>query len=119
MIAAGPCIKLTTFSLTDRKLRQLFYWYQQHKGEILPTYQKLLSRLVIIDITKLRYSEKIAWIKALGAAKKTWKKYKLVNDKKQPLITKFFKDNEAGNLCQQPPHTSPDAGNACTLHFDS
>jgi hypothetical protein len=116
MIATGPCIKLTTFSSTDAKLRQLFCWYQQHKREILPTYQKFLSRLNIIDITKLRYSEKIAWIKALRAAKKTWKKYKLVNDKKQPLITKFFKDNKAANLSQQP-ETSPEVNGCC--HFDS
>lgn len=93
----GPCIKLTTFSSTDAKLRRLFCWYQHHKGEIIlhTRHQKCLSRLNIVDITKLRYSEKIAWIKVLRAAKKTWMN---MNDNKQQLITKFFTHNKAANF---------------------
>jgi hypothetical protein len=68
--------KLTTYSLTDAKLRRLLSWYreqkQKGKGDILPIHQQYLdlslSQLRMVDISKMRYLEKIGWIKLLGAA---------------------------------------------------
>ena len=91
--------KLTTYSLTDAKLRRLLSWYreqkQKGKGDILPIHQQYLdlslSQLRMVDISKMRYLEKIGWIKLLGAAEKKWRKYNKLLDNKQQPITKFFK----------------------------
>lgn len=99
--------KLTTFSPTDAKLSRLLSWYKQHKGEVLLSHQQYLhSQFRLFDevnwlcstSTRMKYSEKIALLKALTAAKTTWKKYKKLEDKRQHAITKFFKPKSESKL---------------------
>jgi hypothetical protein len=94
MIGNGPITnKLTTFSSIDAKLKRLLLWYQRHENEILPIHQECINinQLRSVDISKMRYSEKKEWTKALTEARIRWRKYRKLDDKRQQPITKFFK----------------------------
>ena|SRR6056300_1241890 len=100
--------KLTTFSPTDAKISRLLSWYQQHKNEVLLSHQQYLhSQFRLFDevdwlcstSTRMKYTEKSALLKALAAAKTTWKKYKKLEDNRQHTITNFFKPKSESKSC--------------------